>query len=68
MKRFIPTMTELVYWCAVSSAVAGEALLEHHGVSRREARRIVALAREQDFTTNGLDVVEDGLKANGVPL
>lgn len=68
MKRFIPTRVELAYWTAVESAVAAEALLEHWGVKRREARQIVAEAREQDFTTNGLDVVEDGLNANGVAL
>lgn len=68
MKRFIPTNTELVYWTATQSAVAAEALLEHYGVKHQEARRIVAEARLQDFTTNGLDIVEDGLKANGVPL
>lgn len=62
----VPTMTELVYWCAMESSVAAEALLEHHGVRRREARQIVEEARECDFTANGLQVIEQALTSRRI--
>lgn len=63
MSRHMPSQGETLYWLAGfnphAAAVALRSLVP--GMSRSEARETVHVSRSQDFTTNGIDVIEEAL-------